>query len=278
MSQILVGPAGWSYADWKGTVYPESPGRGFDELPFIARHFPCVELNNTFYRPPSARMSAAWAKKTPDGFVFTAKAWEKFTHGEASVAPAEARLFLEGLAPLVGSGKLGALLLQFPWSFRDAPDARDRLRRAVDALSDAAPLVVEVRHRSWLDALDFLRELKLAFCNIDQPRSTQSISGTDIVLGPLAYVRLHGRNARAWFRKDAGRDEKYDYLYSPAELREWAARVEKMPADRVFVILNNHFRGKGVVNALQFMRLLGQSPEVPETLLRSYPAELSRGA
>lgn len=268
--EIRVGPAGWSYEDWKGIVYPDPHPPGFDPLPFLARSFDCIEVNSTFYRPPSARMSEGWVRRTPDGFVFTVKAWKGFSHDPQAFTPSESRLFLEGIAPLFAAGKLGALLLQYPWFFRDSGEARNRILRAADALGDGAPVVVELRHRSWLDALDFLSGAGLSFCNIDQPPSSTAITGTRLVTGRVAYIRLHGRNARAWFRRDAGRDEKYDYLYSKDELSGWVEAARGMAAERVFVIANNHFQGKAVVNALQLKRALDQAAEVPEPLRRAY--------
>lgn len=270
MVDFRVGPAGWSYEDWKGKVYPDPPPRGFDPLEYLARFFDCIEVNSTFYRPASPRLSEGWARRTPEGFLFTVKAWEKFTHAPEGVTPAETRRFLEGLVPLFAAGKLGALLLQFPWSFRDSPESRDRLRRAVEGLSEAAPLVVEVRHRSWLEALDFLSGMGLSFCNIDQPRSSTGMPATRHVTGPVGYIRLHGRNARAWFRRQADRDEKYDYLYSAEELTDWVEAARAMSASRVFVITNNHFQGKAVVNALQLRRALGRETRIPETLRSAY--------
>ncbi len=274
MSEIRIGPAGWSYEDWKGKVYPVPEPPGFDPLAFLSRLFSCIEINSTFYRPPAPRMSESWAKRTPDGFVFTVKAWERFTHDREPFRPDEARTFQEGITPLLAAGKLGAILLQYPWFFRDGPESRDRIRRAADALGEWAPLVVELRHASWLDAFDFLRELKLSFCNIDQPRSSTSITGTRFVTGPVGYVRLHGRNAKAWFSKEAGRDQKYDYLYTLDELREWVEAVTSMESDRVFFIANNHFQGKAVVNALQLKRALGEEVTVPEPLQSEYKSVL----
>lgn len=271
---LRVGPAGWSYEDWKGIVYPDPAPRGFDPLSYISRLFPTLEINSTFYRPAAARMTDAWARRTPDGFVFTAKLWERFTHAKETFTKEEARTFQEGLAPLLQAGKLGALLLQFPWFFQDAPDARDRIRRVADAFDGWAPLVIELRHRSWLDALDFLGALKLCFCNIDQPKSATAITGTDLVTGPVGYVRLHGRNAKAWFSKSAGRDQKYDYLYSQDELQDWADILKRMEpsADAIFAITNNHFQGKAIANAIQLMKLLGlPAPDAPEALRRAYP-------
>lgn len=272
---VRIGPAGWSYPDWKGRVYPDPAPAGFDELAFLASVFPTIEVNSTFYRPPTAKMSESWARRTPEGFLFTAKLWEKFTHDEAGFSKEDVRLYQEGIAPLLAAGKLGALLMQFPWAFRDSDASRARVRAVAEAFEGWAPVIVEVRHRSWLDSLDFFRELKLGFCNIDQPRSSTSIQGTDVLAGPVGYVRLHGRNAKAWFSKSAGRDDKYDYLYTQKELEPWASALRGMDgrAEAVFAITNNHFLGKAIVNAIQLMRLLGQPVEVPETLRRAFPQE-----
>jgi uncharacterized protein YecE (DUF72 family) len=270
MGDVLIGPAGWSYKDWEGKVYPRPAPPGFDPLVYLAQYFPCIEVNSSFYRPPSARMSEAWAKRTPDAFVFTVKAWERFTHDRETFTEGDARLFQEGIAPLLGAGKLGAILLQFPWSFRDDGKARDRIRRAADALRGWAPLVIELRHVSWLDALGFLRDQELNFCNIDQPKSSTAITGTRLVTGPVAYVRLHGRNAKAWFSKEAGRDEKYDYLYSREELRLWEEAIREMEAEKLFLILNNHFQGKAIANAFMLMKALGMEKVPPPTVRETY--------
>jgi uncharacterized protein YecE (DUF72 family) len=215
-------------------------------------------------------MSEAWAKRTPDSFVFTVKAWERFSHDQETFTEADARLFQEGIAPLLGAGKLGAILLQFPWFFRDDEKARDRIRRAADALRGWAPLVIELRHVSWLDALDFLRGQELNFCNIDQPKSSTAITGTRLVTGPVGYIRLHGRNAKAWFSKEAGRDQKYDYLYGREELRLWEEAIREMEAEKLFLILNNHFQGKAIANALMLMKALGKEATPPPTVQEAY--------
>jgi uncharacterized protein YecE (DUF72 family) len=273
MSELYIGPAGWSYDDWKGRVYPEPAPRGFDPLSYLARSFNAIEVNSSFYRPPSARMTAAWARRTPPAFRFTAKAWSRFTHDRESFSAADVLLFKEGFAPLVESGKLAALLLQFPWFFANSTENRDRLRRASEALAAVGvPLVVELRHRSWGEAFDLLRELKLSFCNIDQPPSASALTGTRAVTGPIGYVRLHGRNAKAWFDPRAGRDQKYDYLYSLEELRPWIEAIAGMgDVDSLFVITNNHFQGKAVANAIQLARALGKEVEVPPALRAAYP-------
>ncbi|MBI3856618.1 MAG: DUF72 domain-containing protein, partial [Planctomycetes bacterium] len=235
-----------------------------------AQYFPCIEVNSSFYRPPAAKMTEAWARRTPESFVFTVKAWERFTHDRETFTEADARLFQEGLAPLLASGKLGALLLQFPWFFKDDPTARDRIRRAADALRGWAPLVIELRHKSWLEALDFLRGQELNFCNIDQPKSSTAITGTRLVTGPVGYVRLHGRNAKAWFRKGATVEEKYDYLYSREELRLWEEAIREMEAEKLFLILNNHFQGKAIANAFMLMKALGKEAVPPPPVRAVY--------
>ena len=270
MGDILVGSAGWSYKDWAGKVYPDPAPPGFDPLEYLSRYLPVIEVNSSFYRPPTARMSETWARRTPDAFVFTVKAWERFTHDKERFTAADARLFHEGIAPLLAAGKLGAILLQYPWFFRDGEGTRERIRRAVDALRGWAPLVIELRHTSWLDALDFVRGLELNFCNIDQPASSTAITGTRIVTGPIAYVRLHGRNAKAWFDKGAGVNEKYDYLYSREELRAWEEAVREMEAEKTFLILNNHFQGKGIANAFMLLRALGKDVAPPPAVQETY--------
>jgi uncharacterized protein YecE (DUF72 family) len=167
------------------------------------------------------------------------------------------------MAPLIESGRLGAWLAQFPWSFRNTELGRDRLKKLSEAFR-GVPLVIEVRHVSWADAVPLFRELGVGWCNVDQPASKTSIQGTDHVVGPVAYVRLHGRNARAWFSRDAGRDEKYDYLYSADELKFWTDAARRMEAQDIYIVTNNHFRGQAVVNAIQLMlALTDRRPEMP---------------
>lgn len=276
MTEILIGSAGWSYEDWAGKVYPDPAPKGFDPLAYLAQFVDCIEINSSFYRPPTPAMSESWARRTPDRFVFTAKVWERFTHDRQTFSEADVRLYSQGIAPLLAAGKLGALLFQFPWYFKDDAAARDRIRRAADALRGWAPLVIELRHTSWLEALDFLQSLELNFCNIDQPKASTSITGTRLVTGEAAYIRLHGRNARAWFSKGAGRDEKYDYLYSREELRAWEEAIREMEAEKLYVILNNHFQGKALANAFMLLRALGKElAPPPETLRSAYPGVLA---
>ena len=154
--QIRIGPAGWSYKDWEGVVYPKKPGTRFDPLEYISRFFDTVEINSSFYRPPSASTAASWAKRVAQNrrFTFTAKLHRVFTHERGKATAADEKAFREGVEPLAKAGKLGALLLQFPWSFKNEMDERNYLNQLVTTFKDY-PLVVEVRHVTRaLDHLD----------------------------------------------------------------------------------------------------------------------------
>ncbi len=276
--QLYVGPAGWSYEDWKGIVYPAPQPRGFDALHYIAGYFNCVEINSTFYRPPSPRVVEGWARRVEGvaGFRFTLKLWERFTHaGNESVPKSEVSVFKAGIEPLAQAGRLGAVLAQFPWFFADGPESREHLRRIVDAFR-TLPLVLEVRHSSFAtpDALGFVRDLGVGLCNIDLPLARDSLRPSAEATSSIGYVRLHGRNAEAWFRKDATRDERYDYLYSEAELLPWIERIVELrrKTKETFVVANNHFRGKAPANALQLRaRLEGSHVAVPPSLQEAFP-------
>ncbi len=278
MQRLYVGTSGWSYADWDGVVYPRHRPRGFSGVSFLAEYFDAVELNTTFYRPPTARMSECWLRQSEANrdFLFTAKLWQRFTHQRWEPwTDRDRTMVIEGLRPLVEAGKLGALLIQFPWSFVASTENRDWLQRVAGAFA-RFPLVVEVRHASWLEeeALDFLRAHSLGFCNIDQPTSTQSVAPTNLLCGPVGYFRFHGRNRKAWFDPDAGRNERYNYLYGEDELEPWARGIEQMlnDANRIFVMNNNHYRGQAAVNALQLKARLGEGKvNAPSTLVNAYP-------
>ncbi|MEN8148328.1 MAG: DUF72 domain-containing protein [Planctomycetota bacterium] len=290
-AEVYVGPAGWAYDDWKGVVYPPVGGRGrgrkFDPLAYLARFFDVIEINSTFYRPPARAAVRSWAERVSDRprFRFTVKVWSGFTHGELSgkdgAGEDEARLFVESLRPLAAEGRLGALLLQFPFWFRENRANRDRLSRLAEWLGGVAPMNVEIRHTSWLkpEPMTFLHETGLGFVNIDLPRSHDrgktSPPPTDFATNEVGYVRLHGRNAAAWFAKGAGRDQKYDYRYSADEIEPWVRRVETIrgKTNVTYVIANNHFRGQAPANALEIMARIADLPAVriPAPLAETYP-------
>jgi uncharacterized protein YecE (DUF72 family) len=277
---LFIGPAGWSYEDWAGVVYPKPRPRGFSELAFLSRYFNAIEINTTFYHPIDAALSKNWVRKIgTKEFLFTAKLWQRFTHEAAPFESSDVQTYRSGIEPLRDAGLLGAVLVQFPWSFKESEEHRSLIVRIREAFPEW-PLVVELRHISWAmpETLKFLSDHKLGFCNIDQPPSKGAINQTAHVTSTNAYVRFHGRNSKAWFNPKSDVAERYNYLYSVEELTPWVDRIREMEAksERVFVIGNNHFQGKGITNALQLRSLLtGQPVEAPGRLVELY-RELER--
>jgi len=276
--RILVGPAGWSYPDWNGIVYPSHRPRGFHEASYLAEFFDTIELNTSFYSPLNPDHARQWTDRVAANtrFLFTAKLWQKFTHEEGATAADEAAVRV-GLDTLRGAGRLGALLMQFPFSFHNTSPNLVRMKQLLDSFGDY-PLIVEVRHSSWAhpDFYEFLHQRAVGICNLDQPLIGRSMVPDQRVTSRLGYVRLHGRRADTWFSDDPDlpRHERYNYLYSESELEPWAHRIRLISekTDTTFVIANNHFEGKAVVNALQLMHILtGDKVKVPEPLRHRFP-------
>jgi uncharacterized protein YecE (DUF72 family) len=287
---LRIGPAGWSYSDWDGPVYPSPRPREFDPLRFLTRYFDVIEINSTFYRPPDPHAARSWVRRVSGNprFVFTAKLWQGFTHGpvEADDDRGDAvAAFRKGLEPLADAGRLSCLLMQFPHSFRPSEESLARIERLAETFA-GYPLAVELRRADWAVPrfFDWLSRRKIAVCNIDQPRIGAGGGATagpgSVATAPQAYVRLHGRNHASWFAADAGRDARYDYLYTSEELEPWIGRIRALAeqAEEVHVITNNHFRGKAVVNALMIHAMLSGEPvDAPQELIEAYPS-LSRFA
>lgn len=276
-AQFHIGPAGWSYTDWDGIVYPHRRGRGFQPLRYIARYFNAIEINTTFYRIPSPGLCEKWVEEVEgfDDFLFSVKLWQDFTHVREQMDTRALNQWHSAMEPLRRANRLGAVLVQFPWSFkRTRQNARYVETLALSLAPD--PLAIEMRHDSWNteDFVAWLREHGYAFCNIDQPPLGRCLPPTEHVTAPFAYVRLHGRNAENWFREEADVAERYNYLYSKEEMSDWVERFKRLieKAEKVFVITNNHTEGRAVVNALQIKAMLsGEKVEAPPTLVRHYP-------
>jgi len=272
-ASVYVGIAGWSYADWEGLVYP---AKGMDQLAFISDFVDVIEINNSFYRPPSVRNSESWLRRTQEkeGFFFTAKLHRDFTHG-GRVDQAMVRQFHEGFAPLLEADRLRHLLVQFRYDFDDSARHRQQLSRIVDSFGDAFHLAVEVRHVSWQaeESLGFLDGLGVTVANLDYPVSSKSFSLAHCTVGREGYFRLHGRNYDTWFSK-AGRDATYNYYYSAAELGQVKCRIDALreSLSSLTVITNNHYRGGEIANALELKAMLsGCKVAVPANLLATYP-------
>jgi uncharacterized protein YecE (DUF72 family) len=267
------------YKDWEGIVYPRPKPAHFDQLRYISELFDTVEINSSFYGPPLPKTAEAWVRRVreSENFRFTAKLWKRFTH-ERSKAwnRTEVDQVRAGFDPLMNSEKLGAVLLQFPWSFKRTEESREWLGDVVRTFKDY-PLVVEVRHTTWLEPeyLQALEEKGVGFVNIDQPLYHDSIGPTSYVTSHIGYVRVHGRNYKDWFRDKAPVEQRYNYLYSEKELEPWAERTKEIandPATReVYVITNNHYKGKAVANALMLKSMItGQQPHAPSGVVEAY--------
>jgi len=279
MATYYVGTAGWSYEDWDGIVYPVRKGRGFHALPYLADYINVVEVNSTFYRTASPALARSWLKRIeghPD-FLFALKLHQAFTHKRTDFTQKDVEEFKVAADLIRLGGRLAALLVQFPWSFANTAENTDYLLRLLKLFA-GFPLAVEVRHASWdkPEVYEALRKSGAAFCNIDQPLFKNSIGPSAVSTTPeFAYVRLHGRNYRNWFREDAGRDDRYDYLYARDELGEWIERIKALgtKSGKVYVITNNHYRGQALANALQIRNMItGDKVDIPELLLEKYPA------
>jgi len=285
---IRVGTAGWFYEDWNSIVYPGKPGREFDRLGLMASLFDTNEINSSFYRIPSPRQTADWARRVAHNsrFAFTAKLYRGFTH-EGKASAVEEKAFAQAMDPLVRAGRLGCVLAQFPFSFHNTPENRAKLERLLASFL-GFPLATEFRHASWntTQARELLARRGATFVNIDQPPLEGNFPPTDYITAPLAYFRFHGRNAGKWFGPDTSNEQRYNYLYSEKELEPWVERIrgsvarvgsltERDPAAKpgIYAILNNHFRGQAVANAVQLQTMLtGESRNVPATLRETYAA------
>ncbi|MBV8516785.1 MAG: DUF72 domain-containing protein [Acidobacteria bacterium] len=270
---IRIGPAGWSYTDWEGVVYPKHGSR-FDHLAYLSSFFDTIEINSPFYRIPPPNHARSWVRRVAANrdFKFTTKVFRGFTHENAALARDDVKAFRNYLDPLMDAGRLGAILLQFPWSFKNTPESRAKLE-ALFAAFDAYPKALEVRHSSFEDDAfyRFLDDRNVGWVNVDQPLFDNSVKPAETTTGPLAYARFHGRNYEKWFAHDESW-ERYNYLYSAKELEPWVARIESMAQNKdTYVITNNHFRGQAIVNAGELRDSLGQDNKLPPQLKEIYP-------
>jgi len=275
-ADLRIGTSGWNYpggkGTWNGVFYPPSRGRAksFDELAFYAEHFNTVEVNSTFYGQPRPAVSRAWVDRTPAGFEFSVKLYRKFTHPKmVDLEPAtvfDIDEFRRGIDPIASAGKLGALLAQFPPSFKSDPASLGYLNSLLEAFA-GYELAVELRHKSWSDAfgetLSLLKTHGAAFVQIDEPKFKLSIAQNQLPNIPtFYYMRLHGRNAAAWWQHEKAED-RYNYLYSPAEVGEFVETVSaaREIVKKAYLYTNNHFSAKSVANAAMIKKQLGEPLE-----------------
>lgn len=272
---VRVGPAGWRYDDWCGIVYPKD--EHIDELEYLSHFFDTIEINSSFYRPIARTIAKGWAKRVAHNprFRFTAKLYQVFTHQRGKATAEDEKSVRDGLDALSEAGVFGALLLQFPWSFKNTAETRRYLAGLLEQFRDY-PLVLEVRHSSWNRpaVYESLERRAAGLCNIDQPLFHNSIPPSARVTSKIGYVRLHGRNYENWFAENKDAGARYDYLYSPEELDPWLENIRQLltHTSQVYVIANNHFQGKAVVNSLQIRSMLEhRQVRSPGSLAQHYP-------
>jgi len=299
MSQLRIGTAGWSYPSgagtWNGIFYPlkgrrTTRGGKFDELAYYAEHFDTVEVNSSFYRVPTPATTRSWVKRTPPGFEFSFKLFQKFTHprmyaesseqpqGPGGVVQTDVDEVRRSLDPVVEAGKLGAILAQFPPSFHREPATMDYLDWVLGAFRGLR-VAVELRHRSWSDrqgeTLDLLNSRGAALVQIDEPKFRLSIRQNFLPnVQTFYYMRLHGRNAAQWWKHEHA-DDRYNYLYSARELQpivDTADAVRHL-VRKLYLYFNNHFAAKAVANAAMVKDALGlpNPGTYPEAFVEAYP-------
>jgi uncharacterized protein YecE (DUF72 family) len=250
---VWIGTAGYSWPDWVGQFYPPgtSPAR---MLAYYATQFPAVEINNTFYRPPTAGQLVRLADRTPAGFRFSLKVPRSVSHDRSDV---DLDPFRRAVDELAARDRLIGLVLQFPEAFTNTLANREWLDRVAAGLKPH-PAWVEFRHESWHRPRlgDWLRERGLDLVTVDVPELPQLFPRAVIDPGTTrVYVRLHSRLAGNWY---AGGMARYDYDYSDNELREWVVRL-KDAGPRVtdaHIIFNNCHEIQGIVNARRLGELL----------------------
>lgn len=299
MSNLRIGSSGWNYpagqGTWNGIFYPVAvKGRGgkrgakpkFDELSYYAEHFDTVEVNTTFYGQPKPAVARTWADRTPAGFEFSLKLNRALTHADIPGVP---RLDLEaidlyrrGIDPLAAAGKIGALLAQFPPSFKQTPESQGYLDALLQRFRDY-PVAVELRHRSWSDdfssTLSLLNSHNAALAQIDEPKFKVSIRQNQLPnISGFYYMRLHGRNAAQWWKHDKSED-RYNYLYSASELKPFAGTADaaRRLVKKFYLYFNNHFASKAVVNAVMIKEQLGEpvTGTYPKAFVERYPETAS---
>jgi uncharacterized protein YecE (DUF72 family) len=254
---IYIGTCGFSYPDWDGHFYPpEMPAR--DRLHYYADRFRTVELDSLFYHIPGPDIVEKMVKKARKEFRFNVKLHRSITH-DFDLSAAEFSGYKRAIAPIINSGKLGAILAQFPPAFHCERDSVQMLRTIREEFEDL-PLTVEFRHKSWNrpETFEFLRKQKIAYCAVDELNLPDLLPPVVRRTADFVYVRLHGRNAATWFNARTAA-ERHNYLYSDGELDSWAVQIQEAAreANAVYVLFSNVHEGKGALNARQLAIKLG---------------------
>jgi uncharacterized protein YecE (DUF72 family) len=294
---ILIGTSSWTDPTLvkEGHFYPPEAKTAEARLRFYAEQFPIVEVDSTYYFPPSERNAVLWIDRTPKDFTFNIKAYSLLTNHPTkreslykdlqselpdgledkknlyreqlpdSVVEEVWQRFHDALMPLHSAGKLGAVLFQFPQWFVIGRKSKDYVLECADRLKDFR-VAVEFRHRTWLEernveeTLSFLEEHDLPFVCVDMPQGFDSSSPpiAAATTSDLAMVRFHGRDRTAWAKKNVSASERFRYEYSQDELEEWVPRIREVAGQvrETHVLMNNCYRDFAVNNARELGDLL----------------------
>jgi len=296
MGQILTGITSWTEPTLieSGCFYPASARSAEARLRYYASQFPIVEVDSTYYALPNEKTSKLWVERTPGNFIFDVKAFRLFTQHPTSLAvlpkdireavPGELKTkknlyyrdmpkevldqlwvrFENALLPLDSAGKLGVVLFQFPSWFYPGKEQREHIAYCQARLPQYR-IAVELRHNSWVNeknierTFSFLREKNLAYVCVDEPQGFKSsVPPIAEATSDLGVIRFHGRNRDTWEKDGISAAERFNYLYSENDLREWAPKIRELAAKtrQLHVLFNNCYGDKAVVNARQTRMLL----------------------
>ncbi len=257
MSNVLIGTSGYYYKDWENQFYPpEVEKKAF--LEYYSNYFNTVEINSTYYSFPNPYFFLNISKKVPAEFLFSVKAHSSMTHSR-DASEADYKKYFEAVSILKEKEMLGAVLFQFPYSFKPSIQSLDYLKRIREALPDLC-IAVEFRNSMWINnkIADFLKSLYYIFCNVDEPNVKGLMPQTDIISSNnFSYIRFHGRNSANWYHhKNAY--ERYDYDYNSEELAPWAQKIKKMSlkVGKILIYFNNHYKAQAVRSGQLLKRLL----------------------
>ena len=295
--EVLIGTCGWTDKTLieAGTFYPKTARSSEERLRYYSEQFPLVEVDSTYYAPPSEQNAVRWLERTPPGFTFNIKAYSLLTNHPTrpDSLPKDLRervpsdqatkrnlyrdrlpeslidevwtRFRSALLPLHSAGKLGAVLFQFPQWFIIGRRSKDYIVECARRMEDMR-IAVEFRHSSWLSddhrnkTLNFLEANELPLVCVDMPQGFESSVPPVVAAtaGDLAMVRFHGRNTSTWEAKGLSAAERFAYLYEQPELAEWVPRIESLAssARETHVLMNNCYRDYAVNNARQLAQMI----------------------
>ncbi len=270
---IYVGCSGFSYKDWRGTFYPSSIDQS-QLITYYEKFFDVLEVNYTFYSMPHTYTFESFLDKTKR-LRFSVKANRVFTH-ERNYSEKDVRRFLEGIKPLLEEEKrFIALLFQFPQSFQFSAENLEYLKKLSSSF-EGIDRAAELRNRSWgrPQVIEEIENLGFVLVNVDAPKVKGLLVGPWRSVGSFNYVRLHGRNYERWHEHEEAY-ERYDYLYSEAELSEIKEKIMRIYEGKdTYVFFNNHYRGKGALNALQLKEMFGEEVDIPKGLRATFSGRL----